>query len=304
MRVDDNDAALCQHNREISFGWFMSVVIAIPTLLALSHESVQQGIMDIIFPTLWCCFLLGNAYLFSISPALFALPYTLLAMYMAYRYCYLLPHRRRETVTGVDGYHSEYDHQLAWRNMNQSLALVDQGCASAASRLAAGGKATRGGSFRRQSSGRPHALHFMSMESIPQVSSEDESDMDSSSDNSISGTRGDMRGGLSIGGLGDASFRFKHDSKRTSIQYVPAEIIDMQRRMSLQLIRKKDKHKDKVWSVLANKYMWGTVNPPESLTRSNVRLSRRHTVDDTTPNKEIVAKESHQGKGFRSLNTM
>jgi hypothetical protein len=129
MRVDDNDAALCQHNREISFGWFMSVVIAIPTLLALSHESVQQGIMDIIFPTLWCCFLLGNAYLFFISPALVAVPYAIIVLFLLYRYCVQLPrrHRNAKRLQGIE--HEEEGPGAVdsmWKNMNLSLGLAGE----------------------------------------------------------------------------------------------------------------------------------------------------------------------------------
>jgi len=128
MRVDDNDAMLCQHNRQLSLGWFTMILIAIPTALALSHETIQEGVMDVVFPTLWCCFLLANAYMFYISPWLLASPYVAIVLYICYRYMYLLPRRRRRTqqysYEQRKYVNAPQDSEQMWLNMNRSLTLV------------------------------------------------------------------------------------------------------------------------------------------------------------------------------------
>jgi hypothetical protein len=131
MRVDDNDAAICMSNRNLNLGYVMSFLILIPTLLALSHETIQEGVMEVVLPTLFCCFILANDYLLAISPYLLAAPYAIVALYLIYRYGYLLPSRHRKLQEGAlnkasTGMEEKVTHKSvdgAWRNMNLNLEL-------------------------------------------------------------------------------------------------------------------------------------------------------------------------------------
>ena len=251
MRVDDNDAALCQHNRDISLGWLMSLLIVIPTMLALSHETIQQGIMDILFPTMWCCFLLGNAYLYSVSPMLLAVPYCLVAAYLIHRYCYVIPSRHRK-ANGADPTKHGADDVRTWMNMNQSLVL-------------SGDRLDRRNKHLRRSAP-VHAMHFMSMESIVESSSEDSSDNYSDFSDHV------------------------NDSSRDScaIVLVADEILKLnaRRRWTHQITRSsKKKHLRHMPSNFANKYLWHAeessprkhpLNPSRKIADSN--LLRAETV--------------------------
>jgi hypothetical protein len=138
-RIDDNDAAICMSNRTLNLGLIMSALIIIPTLLALSHETIQEGVMEILLPTVYCCFILANAYLLGISPYLLAAPYVAVGLALLYRYAYLLPSRHRKlqglshaneiAVTGTEEHQtgkgiSTEDVEISWRNMNLSIALT------------------------------------------------------------------------------------------------------------------------------------------------------------------------------------
>jgi hypothetical protein len=132
MRVDDNDAAICMSNRNLNLGYVMSFLILIPTLLALSHETIQEGFMEVVLPTLFCCFILANDYLLAISPYLLAAPYVIVGIYLIYRYAYLLPSRHRRLQEGAlskssTGLEEKVIHQnvdVTWRNMNLNLELI------------------------------------------------------------------------------------------------------------------------------------------------------------------------------------
>ena len=243
MRVDDSDAALCQHNREISLGWLMSVVIAIPTLLALSHETVQQGIMDIVFPTMWCCFLLGNAYLFSISPILFAAPYIILIIVMCYRYCFLLPVRHKR-ARGADRERSEADVVLNWKNMNQSLTLS--------------GDISESKENSRCLSGPDHSSHYIDIECTNESSSENESD-DISSLNDPTTSLGESCLDLNETAPEILDMKATHDSKHKMIRSLGR------------------KHLRRVPSILANKYLWhAATSSPRRRSNSPTRQFRGH----------------------------
>jgi hypothetical protein len=102
--------------------------------LALSHETIQEGVMEILLPTVYCCFLLANAYLLSVSPYLLAAPYVAVGLALLYRYAYLLPSRHRKLLagslekasTGLEerGTITHDNVDVAWRNMNLNLNLT------------------------------------------------------------------------------------------------------------------------------------------------------------------------------------
>jgi hypothetical protein len=131
MRVDDNDAAICMSNRNLNLGYVMSFLILIPTLLALSHETIQEGFMEVILPTIFCCFILANDYLLAISPYLLAAPYVIVGIYLIYRYAYLLPSRHRRlhrrdnqpASSGTEQHEAHENVDKTWQNMNLSLQL-------------------------------------------------------------------------------------------------------------------------------------------------------------------------------------
>lgn len=151
MRIDDADVARCRNHQSDQLGWIIIAVIAIPTALALAPDSVQQGIMELVIPTVWCCFLLCNYYLYDISPYLLAAPYVLLVTYLMYYYLVLKPrrHTKSSRITSMwrDGVRDARTHKggayffdcfgltsdqkrsfekqtLQWRNMNLPLSLV------------------------------------------------------------------------------------------------------------------------------------------------------------------------------------
>ena len=149
MRIDDADVARCRNQQSDKLGWIIIAVIAIPTALALAPDSVQQGVMELVIPTVWCCFLLANYYLYDISPYLLATPYVLLLAYIMYYYLLLKPRRhatsrsylhhsvKNASVTALKmvkggnyfglAFKSTNEKQkqdLQWRNMNLPLSLV------------------------------------------------------------------------------------------------------------------------------------------------------------------------------------
>lgn len=94
MRIDDNDVSFCREKgRKTKLGWITTAIIAIPTALALTHDTIQESVLDIILPTFWSCFLIGNAYLYTVSPFAMVAPYVCIVAYLAYRYMYLKPRR-------------------------------------------------------------------------------------------------------------------------------------------------------------------------------------------------------------------
>jgi len=97
MRLDDKDAAACRHAREIKLGKLALISLMIPVLLiALGNEALQECTLEIVVPTLFCCFCIANSYLYSISPILVVLPYLLIFLILVYRYGYLLPQRKKK----------------------------------------------------------------------------------------------------------------------------------------------------------------------------------------------------------------
>lgn len=249
MRVDDNDAALCQNNRDISLGWLMSMLIAIPTLLALSHESVQQGVMDVIFPTLWCCFLLGNAYLYSISPGLVVIPYCLLVLLLLYRYCIQLP-RRHRNVKRLQGIEHEEEGpnkvDITWKNMNLSIELAGEKKPSsgvdAFSRISRS-LSTRGRDDRF--SKRFSTRNSLASSTVDTVDSIFSGSYDDSSDSGVSAEDADTFNG-----------EIRSD-KFVAVTEMPLEISEMK-----VYSKKRDKfahrerHNKKKAAKLVNKYVW------------------------------------------------
>merc|ERR1712000_26120 len=143
MRIDDADVARCRNHQSDQLGWIIIAVIAIPTALALAPDSVQQGVLELVIPTVWCCFLLCNYYLYEISPYLLAAPCILLVGYLMYYYLILKPRRHAKTSRfnnartrslgahlvncfglSSDRKRSVEKQTLQWRNMNLPLSLV------------------------------------------------------------------------------------------------------------------------------------------------------------------------------------
>lgn len=143
MLINDHDVALCREARLTRISFLTKLVITVPSLLAFSHESVQQCFLDVFIPTVWCCFVFANAVVWQVSPALLFVPYVLLACALLYRYGYVLPRRRRrrqydqagfleqhkslqssDSLFRVEEYSNSED--IMWRNMNLSLALTSR----------------------------------------------------------------------------------------------------------------------------------------------------------------------------------
>ena len=140
MLINDKDIALCREARLTRLGFFTKMVITLPALLAMSHESVQECFLDVVIPTMWCCFVLANSMLYVISPALLVAPYLVLLFLIIHRYYYLLPKRRRKrhhdqvqidqhkirNDSKSSGYEEHQDSvDNMWRNMNLSISLKD-----------------------------------------------------------------------------------------------------------------------------------------------------------------------------------
>ena len=137
-QLDDHDIAMCRAARSSRIAAWMKMLITIPTLLALSHETVQECFLDVLIPTMWCCFVLSNAYLWELSPILFFAPYAFFILFVLVRYGYIIPARRRRRqylksimeqnktteANGAAGYEEHADTvENMWRNMNLSLTL-------------------------------------------------------------------------------------------------------------------------------------------------------------------------------------
>ncbi|CAE7772321.1 unnamed protein product, partial [Symbiodinium microadriaticum] len=140
MRVNDYDVSICRDEKNTRLGWFTLAILAVPTALALSHESVQESFLDVLLPTLWSCFCIANAYLWNVHPMAMISPYLLLACCILIRYIYIIPQRRRlaaqktaaPSAGGVGRWSSnqtELERQrVEWQNMNRQLEFnVDEG---------------------------------------------------------------------------------------------------------------------------------------------------------------------------------
>jgi len=150
MKLDDKDVALCRENRAAKMGKLTTLCVAIPVAIALSHEMVQECMLDVVIPTAWCCFIIANGYLYEVSPYLLALPYVLLFLGLLYRYAYVLPNRKKEarlkhispafhcsdsakarppaSHTSVKKRRAQLkeEHQArAWKNMNRGIGLAN-----------------------------------------------------------------------------------------------------------------------------------------------------------------------------------
>jgi hypothetical protein len=145
QQLSDNDVAACRGARSSRIGFWTKILITVPTVLALTHESVQQCFLDVLIPTMWCCFVLGNVHLYNISLVLMVVPYVLLLLLALYRYGYLRPkkkrrrqydqtvldqHRDTEMLAGwssafsfIGSEQRQDSEENMWRNMNLSLSL-------------------------------------------------------------------------------------------------------------------------------------------------------------------------------------
>jgi hypothetical protein len=140
MLINDHDVALCRETRLTRVGAITKMIITIPSILAFSHESVQQCFLDVLIPTVWCCFVLANAILWEISPPLMFIPYVVIVIALLYRYCYVVPQRRRRRQydqamleqnksTRKSEFSSSFEEvqdseENMWRNMNLNLSLT------------------------------------------------------------------------------------------------------------------------------------------------------------------------------------
>ena len=132
-KVNDRDVQLCRESRASELGWFAKFMVAVPTVLAMMHESIQESILDVIIPTMWCCFLIANVFLWNLhpffGPLLMCLPYLLAILVLLYRYLWLIPrrHARRAELSNSNMQNREDRtprlNQLMWRNMNLCLSL-------------------------------------------------------------------------------------------------------------------------------------------------------------------------------------
>ena len=132
-KVNDRDVQLCRESRASELGWFTKFVVTVPTVLAMMHESVQESILDVIIPTMWCCFLIAHVVLWNLhpffGPLLMSSPYIVVIFVLLHRYCWLIPrrHARRAEFSNSNMQTRErrnYESmQLMWRNMNLNLAL-------------------------------------------------------------------------------------------------------------------------------------------------------------------------------------
>lgn len=146
MRIEDTDVALCRlSGRGIKLSWITTAIILIPTLLALSNDTIQEAVLNIALPTIWSCFLIANAYLYKASPAALAVFYLLIILTLAYRYLIYLPRRRNANYqtlwifritafieTSLEGFWSTlrsyiFRHRsttsVMWRNMNANIQM-------------------------------------------------------------------------------------------------------------------------------------------------------------------------------------
>ena len=132
-KINDHDVKMCRASRKSELGWFVKFLVAVPTVLAMMHESIQESILDVIIPTLWCCFLIANVFLWSIHPVfgplLMCIPYVMIILVYIHRYFWLIPrrHARRTELSNSNMrgnvQHSEETTLTMWRNMNLNLEL-------------------------------------------------------------------------------------------------------------------------------------------------------------------------------------
>jgi hypothetical protein len=142
MRVNDYDASICRDERGTKLGWLTVAILALPTALALSHETVQESVLDVFLPTLWACFCIANSYLWDVHPMVMLTPYLLLVFYLLFRYLFLIPRRHRmaalnkKTATFATGDRTEAEDKPSsqelehrrqlrvWQNMNRQMEFV------------------------------------------------------------------------------------------------------------------------------------------------------------------------------------
>ena len=172
LRVNDYDAAICRDEKGSRLGCLTLAILAVPTALALSHESVQDCFLDVLLPTLWSCFCIANAYLYDVHPMVMLIPYLLLVAYLVLRYTYIVPRRRKlaaQRKTGApsstrrDKFGSLVETQrrwtsaereiekqtVQWKNMNRQLQfVVDEKEAKEASHKSSGKVSANGSSVQ------------------------------------------------------------------------------------------------------------------------------------------------------------
>ena len=132
-KVNDHDVMLCRAFRTSNLGWFAKLMVGIPTVLAMMHVAVQSSVLDVIIPTMWCCFLIGHIIVWSLhpffGPLLMCLPYLIVMFVYLHRYCWKIPrrHARRAELSNSNMLNDEDQTgesvQMMWRNMNLNLEL-------------------------------------------------------------------------------------------------------------------------------------------------------------------------------------
>jgi hypothetical protein len=115
-QINDNDVALCRETRRSKLGLVASILIGIPTLLALTHESIQEAILDVVIPTLWSCFVIANSYLLSWSLYALIIPYALLALYLLHRQFVIIPRKQRRLAEKKGTWSGSHRTRLSFKD--------------------------------------------------------------------------------------------------------------------------------------------------------------------------------------------
>lgn len=93
--MDDHDALRCKEGRYVPIGYLTFLLTILPVLLALASQALSDGIMDIILPAVSSGFVVGNLYLYAISPLILAIPYIVATAFFIWLYIFLNPSKRR-----------------------------------------------------------------------------------------------------------------------------------------------------------------------------------------------------------------
>jgi hypothetical protein len=100
--IDDNDVFHCHEEGYGRSGWFILLVIGIPTILAI--QGLDDFYIKVLFQSICSGFIVGNIYLLEVSPAALVSPYAAVILFLLWRYLIMKPSlkRRRERLSGQE----------------------------------------------------------------------------------------------------------------------------------------------------------------------------------------------------------
>merc|ERR1711998_504033 len=95
--IDDSDLDTCRKARNIKVSWLAWILLIVPATFAIFGDFLGDISLEIMTPTLWTGFVVGNDTAMQINPWMLYLFYGSIFAYFFVNYYILKPMKRRRT---------------------------------------------------------------------------------------------------------------------------------------------------------------------------------------------------------------